>query len=331
MLRNSFARSLAPCQLLASEAADILAHLLEREQKFAPHPNYMSLQPELNWRMREILLDWLHGVSYRFRLKSETYALCAATLDRFLSVRECSRDKFQLVGITCLIVATKYEETHPPSIEDFIVVTDRAFSRPSILHMEGCILSSLTFELTVPTVAHFLGPVLLETPTEHLVRSMARALQAEGASSSARDVEAELRHWVSYIGLASVQHGGLVAFPPSLVAAATVALAHFQIEAECDALARMRSGASGSSSSLTLELHWDERQSAASGGYDRAALLEAMVELRLALEAQIEDPASGVARYNSVSKRFQREQYAAVSKRKLVYPAALAAVALASA
>ncbi|KAJ7930609.1 cyclin-like protein [Mycena leptocephala] len=72
--------------------------------------------------MRALLNDWLLQVHSRFRLLPETLFLCANLTDRFLSARLVSPSKLQLVGLACLLIAAKYEETVSPAIENFHVL-----------------------------------------------------------------------------------------------------------------------------------------------------------------------------------------------------------------
>ena len=46
----------------------------------------------------------------------ETLFLAVSFLDRFLSVEVTSRNSLQLAGITCVLVAAKYEEIYAPSV-----------------------------------------------------------------------------------------------------------------------------------------------------------------------------------------------------------------------
>lgn len=55
-----------------------------------------------------------------------------AIMDRFLQVQPVSRKKFQLVGITALLLASKYEEMFSPNIEDFVYITDNAYTSAQI-------------------------------------------------------------------------------------------------------------------------------------------------------------------------------------------------------
>ncbi|CAJ0763592.1 8077_t:CDS:1, partial [Entrophospora sp. SA101] len=89
-----------------------------------PKHNYMESQPELNWKMRTILVDWLVEVHHKFCLLPETLFLTINLVDRFLSDRVTSMVKLQLVGITALFIAAKYEEVISPSIKNYIFMSE---------------------------------------------------------------------------------------------------------------------------------------------------------------------------------------------------------------
>lgn len=118
--------------------------------------NYMAHQKEINEKMRYILVDWLVEVHLKFKLLPETMGLAVNLVDRFLSKHSVARDNLQLVGITCMFLAAKYEEIYPPECNDFVYISASAYSREQILSMEGTILNAVEFNLTVPTSLHFL-------------------------------------------------------------------------------------------------------------------------------------------------------------------------------
>ena len=49
----------------------------------------------------------------------------------------------QLVGVAALLIATKYEEIYPPTVKDFIYLTDNTYTKSQILKMEESILFNL--------------------------------------------------------------------------------------------------------------------------------------------------------------------------------------------
>lgn len=56
-------------------------------------------------------------------------------IDRFLAVQSVIRKKLQLVGITALLLACKYEEVSVPVVEDLILISDKAYTRNEVLVM----------------------------------------------------------------------------------------------------------------------------------------------------------------------------------------------------
>jgi transcription initiation factor TFIIIB Brf1 subunit/transcription initiation factor TFIIB len=62
----------------------------------------------------------------------------------------------QLVGITAMLLASKYEEIYTPEVRDFIWITAKAYTREDVLNMERNILVTLNFNLSTPTPLHFL-------------------------------------------------------------------------------------------------------------------------------------------------------------------------------
>jgi len=86
-------------------------------------------------------------------LGSETLFLTVSLLDRYLKTRPVARAKLQLVGVTCMLIASKFEEIYAPEVRDFVNITDKAYSKQTILDMEVSILKTLDFK--VVTVSPF--------------------------------------------------------------------------------------------------------------------------------------------------------------------------------
>ena len=139
---------------------EIYAYLrdLELEHRVAPH--FMQSQRDINATMRGILIDWLVEVAEEYRLEAETLYLAVNYIDRFLSHVPVNRSKLQLVGVTCMLVASKYEEIHPPAVDEFVYISDNTYKRDEILHMEGLVLNRLNFELSVATSKVFINRFL---------------------------------------------------------------------------------------------------------------------------------------------------------------------------
>ncbi|XP_073046362.1 cyclin-B2-4-like [Primulina eburnea] len=130
---------------------DIYAYYKKTESLSCVPSNYMENQSDINERMRGILIDWLIEVHYKFELMEETLYLTVNLIDRFLALQSVVRKKLQLVGVTAMLLACKYEEVSVPVVDDLILISDRAYCRKEVLDMEKLIVNTLQFNLSVPT------------------------------------------------------------------------------------------------------------------------------------------------------------------------------------
>ncbi|KAK2168106.1 hypothetical protein LSH36_20g04020 [Paralvinella palmiformis] len=105
---------------------------------------------------RAVLVDWLIIIQDYLRLNQETLHLAVQMLDRFLMVDSLELTELQLLGITCLLLASKYNETMTPSIQDLISLTDDTYTFDDVIQMEMRILNTLKFKLHIPTPIPFL-------------------------------------------------------------------------------------------------------------------------------------------------------------------------------
>jgi hypothetical protein len=181
---------------------DIYQRLFNVEPDFQVSP-CMENQPELSSSMRSILVDWLVEVHTKFRLIPETLYLCVNIIDRYLSQVETVRKRLQLVGITAMLIASKYEEIYPPEIRDCVCITDNAYSRQDILAMEASILRILEFKISAPTAYPFCNRYL------QILDIVSPTIKAAACYYLER----------------TLQESEFLPFRPSLVAAAAVCLA----------------------------------------------------------------------------------------------------------
>ncbi|KAF3673829.1 Cyclin-B2-4 [Capsicum annuum] len=135
---------------------DIYGYYKKAEIAGCVCPNYMEQQFDINKRMRGILIDGLIEVHYKFDLMEDTLYLAMNLIDRFLAVQSVIREKLQLVGITTLLLACKYEEVSVPVVEDLILISDKAYARKEVLEMEKLMVNALQFNIIVPTTYVFM-------------------------------------------------------------------------------------------------------------------------------------------------------------------------------
>ena len=135
---------------------DMYTFFREREPNTSVRPIYMENQTHINERMRAILVDWLVEVHLKFKLVPETLYLTVNLIDRYLEKRQVERPRLQLVGVTCLLIASKYEEIYPPELRDLVYVCDRAYTGNVIIETEETILKTLEYQITIPSAHAFL-------------------------------------------------------------------------------------------------------------------------------------------------------------------------------
>jgi G2/mitotic-specific cyclin 1/2 len=143
--------------MVAEYVVEIFEYYKELEPQTMANPNYINDQPDLEWQMRGILVDWLLEVHQKFRLLPETLFLAVNLIDRFLSFKVVQLDRLQLVGITALFIASKYEEVLSPHVSNFRHVADDAFTEDEILSAERFVLTALNYDISrYPNPMNFL-------------------------------------------------------------------------------------------------------------------------------------------------------------------------------
>jgi len=181
---------------------DIFEYCREKELKDQVSESYMVLQVDVNEKMRGILVDWMVEVQVKFKLLTETMFLSVNIIDRYLAQKSVRRDKLQLIGITSMLLASKFEEIYAPEVRDFIYISDKAYPREEILKTERLILATLDFNLSSPTALHFL-------------RRFSKAARSDSRT-----------HCLSkYIAELTLTEYSVLQFTPSQVAAASVYVA----------------------------------------------------------------------------------------------------------
>nr|P34800.1 RecName: Full=G2/mitotic-specific cyclin-1 [Antirrhinum majus]CAA53728.1 mitotic-like cyclin [Antirrhinum majus] len=141
------------------------------ENESRPH-DYMGSQPEINEKMRAILIDWLVQVHHKFELSPETLYLTINIVDRYLASETTIRRELQLVGIGAMLIASKYEEIWAPEVHELVCISDNTYSDKQILVMEKKILGALEWYLTVPTPYVFLVRFIKASMTDSDVENM---------------------------------------------------------------------------------------------------------------------------------------------------------------
>ncbi|CAK8568332.1 unnamed protein product [Lathyrus sativus] len=192
--------------------SDIFLYLrmMEIEEKRKPAMDYIEkVQRYITTNMRGTLVDWLVEVADEYKLLSETLHLAVSYIDRFLSIHSVIRSKLQLLGVSALLIASKYEETNPPKAIDFCQITNHTYELHEVLEMEAKILKSLNYEMGNPNVITFLRRFVVI------------------ASDNRKTSNLQFEYLCNYLADLSLLDYECLQFKPSTVAASVIFLAKF--------------------------------------------------------------------------------------------------------
>ena len=153
-------------------------------------------------RSRYILVDWLLDVQHNWNLSIYTLYLAINILDRYLERNSIEMKKFQLIGITCLLIASKIEDIQAPTIADCSEVTNEAYTINEVVEMERHLLETFNYIVRAPTALPFLN----------------RFLQICKAPKT-------IRKTASFYSEAALHEYKMLQYKPSLVAFSSVLLA----------------------------------------------------------------------------------------------------------
>ncbi|KZV54549.1 hypothetical protein F511_01347 [Dorcoceras hygrometricum] len=202
-------------QMCGAYVSDIYGYLhsMEMDVKRRPLADYLEkIQKDVTANMRGILLDWLVEVAEEYKLVSDSLYLTVSYIDRFLSTNSINRQKLQLLGVSSMLIASKYEEITPPHVEDFCYITDNTYTKEEVVKMEADVLKSLKFEMGNPTVKTFL-------------RRFTRIAQ-EDYKDSILQVEF-LGYYLAELSLLDYE---CIKFLPSLIAASVIFLTRYTLQ-----------------------------------------------------------------------------------------------------
>ena len=116
-------------------------------------PNYSSNifkyqdYSEINERHRAVVIEWLSYTVCYFSQSNETLFMSINIMDRYISKKKISLNILQLVAISSYLIASKYEDTNYPLINDLIYISKNIYTQNDIISMEKDILTTLNFDI----------------------------------------------------------------------------------------------------------------------------------------------------------------------------------------
>ncbi|KAH9714707.1 cyclin-A2-4 [Citrus sinensis] len=199
-------------QLCSLYAADIYSNLQVAELNRRPFPNFMeTVQRDITQAMRGILVDWLVEVSEEYKLVPDTLYMTVYLIDWFLCQNYIERQRLQLLGITCMLIASKYEEICAPRVEEFCFITDNTYSREESIFDCAPEKSYVTGIKDGESGAKMFGLSIIRTNNKNLSEEI-----SESSSSFLQEL--------------SLVDYGFLKFIPSIIAASAVFLARWTMD-----------------------------------------------------------------------------------------------------
>ncbi|KAK2990914.1 hypothetical protein RJ640_028691, partial [Escallonia rubra] len=234
-------------QMCSVYAANIYTNLRVTELDRRPSVNYMEmLQRDVTQGMRGILIDWLVEVSEEYRLVPDTLYLTVNLIDRYLSEKYIGKQRLQLLGITCMLIASKYEEICAPRVEEFCFITDNTYKREEVC--SNLVLEYRSFCLFKMSRGATLHLYILKRLSQIVLKMESHILNVLGFQLSAATTKKFLRRFIqaaqsmykvpriqleflsNYLAELSLTDHSFLKFLPSLIAASAVFLARWTLD-----------------------------------------------------------------------------------------------------
>ncbi|KAI8440239.1 hypothetical protein MSG28_001618 [Choristoneura fumiferana] len=158
----------------------LLVNLLSLERIHSLHTDYFQhVQIDIQPFMRKVVTTWMLEVCEEQQCEEQVFPLAVSYMDRFLAQRPISRQQLQLLAVTAMLLASKFRQCHPLSVDLLCAYTDNSVHPNEVRQWEVILLQRLNWQLSIATAFDFIEPFLARVPwgrVNPLVRTHALTL-----------------------------------------------------------------------------------------------------------------------------------------------------------
>ncbi|XP_062815511.1 G1/S-specific cyclin-D3-like [Anolis carolinensis] len=190
--------------------------ILER-QHHCRASDFQRLQAEIEPWMRERLAFWMLEVCEEQKCEEEVFPLAMDYVDRFLSCALTPRNRLQLLGAVCLLLASKLRETVSLTVEKLCIYADNSITPRQVRDWEYVVLEKLRWDLIAVIPNDYLDHVLYRLPLSQEKADMVK------------------KYAQTFIALCATDYT-FTLYPPSLIAMGSIALAALSLSVLSDLL-----------------------------------------------------------------------------------------------
>lgn len=163
-----------PANFSNEEYLRLYSHLIEKEfangilenllrESFSEHLSIKKFlsSHNISERVRSKMIDWIIEVLVNYNCDEQTFFIAVSLMDRYLkfySITSLKADDIHLIGITCIFMASKYQDVYPLRLKEVKEkIAHNKFSLDQIKDKETQISFVLSFIITLPTQWDFIN------------------------------------------------------------------------------------------------------------------------------------------------------------------------------
>ncbi|EAR94831.2 amine-terminal domain cyclin (macronuclear) [Tetrahymena thermophila SB210] len=157
---------------LQLQTVEDISNLIEAETTYYIDYNIFSKSNQFNHQSRFILVDWMQRQCMKFYLKRETTHKAIYYFDLyFTKIQNIKEDRYYIIAIACIFIASKQEEIYPPSLNDILSGSQYASQKNLISQQEIEIIKCLKWKLNPITACYWMDLAMAQWDSIQQVQS----------------------------------------------------------------------------------------------------------------------------------------------------------------